>query len=148
KDLALLETAGVDYVFVPDVKEMYPEPTVLKFDFGKLETTLEGEFRPGHFNGVGIIVSKLFHVVHPTHVYFGQKDLQQVAVIKRLIRDLLFDLEMVVVPTLREEDGLAMSSRNVLLSEEGRSLAPFIYKSLSQAKDELLKGSNWFDVKK
>lgn len=148
KDLALLEAAGVDYVFVPDVKEMYPVPTVLKFDFGKLETTLEGEFRPGHFNGVGIIVSKLFHVVHPTHVYFGQKDLQQVAVIKRLVGDLSFDLEIIVVPTLREEDGLAMSSRNTLLSEEARSLAPFIYRSLSLAKDELLKGVSWFDVKK
>lgn len=148
RDVALLEAAGVEYVFVPEVEEMYPEPTVLKFDFGKLEYTLEGAFRPGHFNGVGIIVSKLFHVVHPTHVYFGQKDLQQVAVIKRLIRDLSFDLQIIVVPTLREGDGLAMSSRNALLSEEARSLAPFIYKSLSMAKDELLKGANWFEIKK
>ena len=148
RDLALLEAAGVDYAFVPEVEEMYPEPTVLKFDFGNLESALEGEFRPGHFNGVGIIVSKLFHVVHPSHVYFGQKDLQQVAVIKRLIRDLSFDLEIIVVPTLREEDGLAMSSRNALLSEEARSLAPLIYKSLSMAKDELLKGIKWFEVKK
>lgn len=148
RDVALLEAAGVEYVFVPEVEEMYPEPTVLKFDFGKLEYTLEGAFRRGHFNGVGIIVSKLFHVVHPTHVYFGQKDLQQVAVIKRLIRDLSFDLQIIVVPTLREGDGLAMSSRNALLSEEARSLAPFIYKSLSMAKDELLKGANWFEIKK
>lgn len=148
KDLALLEAAGVDYVFVPDVMEMYPEQAVLKFDFGRLETTLEGEFRPGHFNGVGIVVSKLFHIIQPTQVYFGQKDLQQVAVIRRLIRDLSFDLEMVVVPTLREEDGLAMSSRNTLLSKEARALAPIVYESLSRAKDELLKGAKWFDVKK
>jgi pantoate--beta-alanine ligase len=148
QDLALLEEAGVDYVFVPQVKEMYPEPTVLKFDFGRLESTLEGEFRPGHFNGVGIIVCKLFHIIHPTQVYFGQKDLQQVAVIKRLIRDLSFDLEIIVVPTLREQDGLAMSSRNTLLSAEARGIAPFIYKSLSLAKDELLSGANWFEVKK
>jgi len=148
EDCALLEAAGVDYVFVPDVKEMYPEPAVLKFDFGTLETTLEGEFRPGHFNGVGIIVSKLFHIIHPSQVYFGQKDLQQVAVIKRLIRDLSFDLEIIVVPTLREEDGLAMSSRNTLLSDEARKLSPIIYRSLSLAKDELLKGVKWFDVKK
>ena len=148
QDVALLEAAGVDYVFVPEVEEMYPEPTVLKFDFGRLEHILEGEFRPGHFNGVGIIVSKLFHTVHPDHVYFGQKDLQQVAVIKRLIRDLFFDLQIIVVPTLREEDGLAMSSRNTLLSEQDRSLASFIYRSLSIAKDELLKGAKWFEVKK
>lgn len=147
-DLALLEEAGVDYVFVPEVHEMYPESTLLKFDFGRLESTLEGEFRPGHFNGVGIIVSKLFHIIHPTQVYFGQKDLQQVAVIKRLIRDLSFDLEIIVVPTLREQDGLAMSSRNALLSAEARGIAPFIYKSLSLAKDELLAGANWFEVKK
>lgn len=148
KDLALLEAAGVDYVFAPDVEEMYPEPTALTFNFGNLESTLEGQFRPGHFSGVGIIVSKLFHVVQPDQVYFGQKDLQQVAVIKRLVRDLFFDLEIIVVPTLREEDGLAMSSRNALLSEDARSLAPFIYRSLSLAKDELLKGVKWFEVKK
>src|SRR5690606_1449232 len=76
RDLELLEGAGVDYVFVPDEKEMYPEKTLLKFNFSELETTLEGTYRPGHFNGVGIIISKLFHIVHPGHVYFGQKDLQ------------------------------------------------------------------------
>src|SRR5690606_15346336 len=148
KDLALLEQAGVDYVFVPEVSEMYPSPSVLKFDFGPLERTLEGQFRPGHFNGVGIVVAKLFHIVQPTQAYFGQKDLQQVAVIRHLIRDLSFDLVITVVPTLREEDGLALSSRNTLLSDEGRRLAPFIYKSLLQAKDELLRGANWFDVRK
>lgn len=148
KDLELLEEAGVDYVFVPEVKEIYPEPPALQFNFGKLESTLEGEFRPGHFNGVGIIVSKLFHIIHPSHVYFGQKDLQQVAVIKRLVMDLSFDLEIIVVPTLREKDGLAMSSRNTLLTEEARELSPIIYRSLSLAKDELLKGVKWFEVKK
>jgi pantoate--beta-alanine ligase len=147
KDLQLLEEAGVDYVFVPDEKEMYPENVSLKFDFSELETSLEGAFRPGHFNGVGIIVCKLFHIVHPSHVFFGQKDLQQVAVIKRLIRDLSFDVKIYVVPTLRESDGLAMSSRNALLSEEERKAAVLLYETLSLAKDELLGGVNWFDVK-
>lgn len=147
KDLLLLEEAGVDYVFVPDEKEMYPENVSLKFDFSELETSLEGAFRPGHFNGVGIIVCKLFHIVHPCHVFFGQKDLQQVAVIKRLISDLSFDVKIYVVPTLRESDGLAMSSRNALLSEEERKAAVLLYETLSLAKDELLGGVNWFDVK-
>lgn len=148
RDLELLEKAGVDYVFVPEVKEMYPQQTELKFDFGPLETTMEGQFRSGHFNGVGIIVSKLFHIIHPSHVYFGQKDLQQVAIVKKLVRDLSFDMKVIVVPTKREEDGLAMSSRNSLLSRNERNLAPIIYRSLSLAKDELLRGVKWFEVKK
>lgn len=147
KDLALLEKAGVDYVFMPEVQVIYPEPTTLAFDFGLLETSLEGEFRPGHFNGVGIVVSKLFHILHPSHVYFGQKDLQQVAVIRRLVHDLSFDLKIIVVPTKREKDGLAMSSRNILLDGEERKLASILYKRLSLAKDELLKGESWLEVK-
>lgn len=148
EDLALLEKAGVDYVFAPEVSEIYPFPSLLRFDFGELETVLEGEYRPGHFSGVGIIVSKLFHIVHPTTAYFGQKDLQQVAIIKRLVRDLSFDLEIVVVPTKREESGLALSSRNALLTADGRKAAILLYRSLTFAKDELLKGVNWFEVKK
>lgn len=147
RDLGLLEKMGVDYVFVPDEKEIYPEETKLKFDFLELETSLEGAFRPGHFNGVGIIVSKLFHIVHPSQVYLGQKDLQQVAIIKRLVKDLSFDLEVIVVPTKREKDGLAMSSRNALLGPEERKVAPILYNSLSYAKDELFKGRKWFEVK-
>src|SRR5690606_11610022 len=146
RDLELLEGAGVDYVFVPDEKEMYPEKTLLKFNFSELETTLEGTYRPGHFNGVGIIISKLFHIVHPGHVYFGQKDLQQVAIVKRMVRDLSFNTEIYVVPTQREMDGLAMSSRNALLSKEERNASVLLYESLSLAKGELLKGVKWFDV--
>ena len=146
-DLILLEQAGVDYVFVPDEKEMYPEKTQLKFNFFGLETPLEGAFRPGHFNGVGIIVSKLFHIVHPSQVYLGQKDLQQVAIIKRLVDDLSFDLQIIVVPTQREADGLAMSSRNALLGPDERKIAPILYHSLSYAKDELFKGKKWLEVK-
>ena len=147
KDLEKLEKAHVDYVFVPEVKEMYPEKTQLKFDFFDLETRLEGTFRPGHFNGVGIIISKLFHIVQPSHVYLGQKDLQQIAIIKRLVVDLSFMLKIIVIPTVREEDGLAMSSRNALLTSVEREAAVILYKSLSFAKDELLKGMDWFEVK-
>lgn len=146
KDLEKLEKAHVDYVFVPEVKEMYPEKTQLKFDFFDLETRLEGTFRPGHFNGVGIIISKLFHIVQPSHVYLGQKDLQQIAIIKRLVVDLSFMLKIIVIPTVREEDGLAMSSRNALLTSVEREAAVILYKSLSFAKDELLKGMDWFEV--
>ncbi|MEX2595011.1 MAG: pantoate--beta-alanine ligase [Anditalea sp.] len=147
KDLALLGKLKVDYVFIPEEKEIYPEKTLLKFDFSGLETTLEGAFRPGHFNGVGIIVSKLLHIIHPSHVYFGQKDLQQVAIINRLIKDLSFNIEVIVVPTAREDDGLAMSSRNIFLNQEERMAANILYKNLSFAKDELLNGVNWFEVK-
>ncbi|MDN3669024.1 pantoate--beta-alanine ligase [Echinicola jeungdonensis] len=147
KDLELLENKGVDYVFLPEIEEMYQEETLLKFDFGYLENTLEGEFRPSHFNGVGIVVSKLFHIVQPDYAYFGQKDLQQVAIIKRLVKDLSFDVKVEVVPTIREKDGLAMSSRNVRLGEEERKAALLLFNSLNLAKDELLKGISWLEVK-
>ena len=147
KDLILLEKAGVDVVFTPDKKEMYPSQTKLRFDFGELETTLEGAFRPGHFNGVAIIVAKLLNSICPTHVYFGQKDLQQVAVIKRMVRDLSINTEVVVAPIMREKNGLAMSSRNMLLTTAERNAAVVLYNSLSFAKNELLKGESWFEVK-
>lgn len=147
KDLYLLEEEGVDYVFVPEIQEIYIEPAVLSFNFGLLESTLEGKYRPSHFNGVGTIVAKLFHIVHPHQVYLGQKDLQQIAVIKRLVIDLSFDLEIVVVPTVREQDGLAMSSRNALLSGKERRAASILYQTLSSAKNELLTGRPWFEIK-
>jgi pantoate--beta-alanine ligase len=146
-DLELLEKAGVDYVFVPSVETMYPVPTKLQFDFGDLERILEGAFRPGHFNGVGIIVSKLFHSISPDIVFFGQKDLQQVAIIRSLVNDLSFPLELRLVPTRREEDGLAMSSRNRRLNPEQRKKALILHDSLVFAKKELEKGQNWLDVK-
>ncbi|WP_143962827.1 pantoate--beta-alanine ligase [Litoribacter populi] len=147
KDLKLLEENGVDFVFLPDDGEMYPRETRLKFDFADLEKVLEGEFRPGHFNGVGIVVSKLFHIIQPDHSYFGQKDLQQVAVIKRLVNDLSFDLEVVTVDTMREQDGLAMSSRNIRLDDRDRLVATILYRCLTFAKDELLAGKDWFETK-
>ncbi|XWW47634.1 pantoate--beta-alanine ligase [Fibrella sp. USSR17] len=140
EDSALLETVGTDVIFSPSIAEMYPEPATLRFDFGDLETVMEGASRPGHFNGVGLVVSKLFHMVQPNKAYFGQKDLQQVAVIRRLVRDLNFPLELVRCDTVREADGLAMSSRNRLLSPEERIQAPMLFDALTLAKNLLLTG--------
>ncbi len=137
-DCALLEATGCHAVFAPSVQEMYPQPSSLKFDFGELEHVMEGKFRPGHFNGVGIVVSKLFHIVQPTRAYFGQKDLQQCAVINRLVKDLSFSLSLVICPTQREADGLAMSSRNRNLSAEQRHIAPVLHECLQTAQQQLL----------
>ena len=145
-DLAQLDAAGADYVFVPSVTTLYPQPTRLAFDFGDLERVLEGEFRPGHINGVGLVVSKLFHLIQPTRAFFGQKDLQQVAVIKRLVQDLSFGLSIEVVPTRREKDGLAMSSRNIRLNPEERQQALLLYQQLSLAKERLLAGETWKQI--
>lgn len=146
EDLEKLAFEGVDYVFLPTVKTMYPSPTKLKIDFGDLEHVLEGQFRPGHFNGVGVIVSKLFHMIRPHIAFFGQKDLQQVAIIKRLVNDLSIDLKLEIVPTRRESDGLAMSSRNRRLNSEERKNALILIESLKKAKIELLAGKNWQDI--
>ncbi|GAB2493943.1 pantoate--beta-alanine ligase [Algoriphagus taiwanensis] len=148
EDLKKLESVGVDYVFVPNVETMYPDKAELKLDFGFVERVLEGEFRPGHFNGVGLVVSKLFHAIRPHVAFFGQKDLQQVAVIKRLVKDLSFPIELEIVPTRREEDGLAMSSRNLRLSPEEREQALILIHSLKKAKKELFEGKFWLEVKK
>ncbi|UCS94498.1 pantoate--beta-alanine ligase [Echinicola marina] len=147
EDLKLLEGKGVDYVFLPEVNEMYPQPAKLKMDFGALETILEGASRPGHFNGVGIVVSKLFHIINPDYAYFGQKDLQQVAIIRQMVNDLSFSVNLVVVPTVREEDGLAMSSRNRRLNITERKKALVLYESMVLAKNELLAGRSWFELK-
>lgn len=140
RDCEMLLPAGCDVVFAPSAEEMYPSLPQLKMDFGTLETVMEGKFRPGHFNGVGIVVSKLFNIIKPEKAYFGLKDLQQVAVIRRMVQDLSFDLEIIPCPTLRETDGLAMSSRNTRLSPEARALAPQIYKALNLAKGKLQAG--------
>jgi pantoate--beta-alanine ligase len=140
RDCELLTPAGCDVVFAPSAEEMYPSLPQLRMDFGSLETVMEGKFRAGHFNGVGIVVSKLFNIVKPDKAYFGLKDLQQVAVIRQMVKDLSFDLEIIPCPTLRETDGLAMSSRNTRLSPEARALAPHIYQALSLAKDQLQAG--------
>ncbi|WBO84157.1 pantoate--beta-alanine ligase [Hymenobacter yonginensis] len=132
-DAALLGPAGCTVLFLPSVEEMYPQPSVLHFDFGPLERVMEGAHRPGHFNGVATVVSKLFHMCRPHQAYFGQKDWQQVAIVRQLVQDLSFDLELVSFPTVREPDGLAMSSRNRRLSTEARAVAPRLYEALEQA---------------
>ncbi len=147
-DLEKLQAAGVDYVFLPTVETMYPTPSTLKFDFGALERVLEGQFRPGHFNGVGIVVSKLFHLIRPHIAFFGQKDLQQVAIIKSLVQDLSFELALEIVPTRRESDGLAMSSRNTRLNAQLRQDALILFRSLEKSKSKLQAGHSWAEVQK
>lgn len=139
-DAALLAPAGCTALFLPSVEEMYPQPTVLRFDFGPLEGVMEGEHRPGHFNGVATVVSKLFHLSRPHRAYFGQKDLQQVAIVRQLVADLSFDLELIAFPTVREADGLAMSSRNRRLPAEDRAVAPRLYRALQLAEQLVQAG--------
>ncbi len=141
QDAAALAPAGCTTLFMPSVAEVYPQPTILHFDFGSLERVMEGAHRPGHFNGVATVVSKLFHLARPHRAYFGQKDFQQVAVVRQLIADLSFDLELVVYPTVREADGLAMSSRNQRLTPEARAVAPLIYKVLQHAAELVRQGA-------
>ena len=137
-DCEMLEGVKCEVVFVPNSHDIYPNLPDLKFDFGNLERVMEGKFRPGHFNGVGIVVSKLFNIVQPNNAYFGQKDLQQCAILNRLAKDLSYNLKLHICPTQREADGLAMSSRNRNLTPEQRKNAPEIHKSLKKAV-ELLK---------
>ncbi len=130
EDLNLLELTGCDIVFYPDVKEMYPQPPVVKIDFGNLGNILEGKFRPGHFSGVGLIVSKLFNIVAPDRAYFGEKDLQQLAIIRRLVADMNYDIEIIGIPTVRKQNGMALSSRNKRLTKDEKTQASVIYKAL------------------
>ena len=139
-DCALLETVGCDIVFAPSADEMYPEAPSLTLNFGELETVMEGAFRPGHFNGVGLVVAKLFNIVQPDKAFFGQKDLQQVAVIRSLICNLSVPVELVRSPTVRETDGLAMSSRNRNLTPDEREQATTLFAALTLAHDRLVDG--------
>ena len=132
-DAAMIENL-CDVLFSPSAEEMYPEPPTEKYDFGKLETVMEGEFRPGHFNGVAVVVKRLFELVQPDTAYFGKKDFQQLAIIRKLVEDYNLPVKIQAVDTVREVDGLAMSSRNKLLSPEARKQAPFIWETLSEAK--------------
>lgn len=136
EDLALLEQAGADFVFMPSVCEMYPEPDTRQFDFGQIDKVMEGATRPGHFNGVAQVVSRLFDIVNPAKAYFGEKDFQQIAVIKAMNRQLGITVEIVECPIIRDSDGLALSSRNALLDEEHRKSAPKIYATIKQAADK------------
>ncbi len=133
-DLNLLESFGCNIVFAPEVAEIYPEPDTRIFDFGPLETVMEAKHRPGHFNGVAQVVSKLFDIVQPDKAYFGLKDFQQLAVIKNMVKQLNLPVEIVSCPIIREENGLAMSSRNELLTPEERENASVIFKTLTKAK--------------
>ena len=130
-DEALLDASGVDYMFLPSVEEVYPQPDTRVFNLGPVAEVMEGPMRPGHFNGVCQIVSKLFGMVKPHRAYFGEKDFQQIAVIRRMVEG--FEVEIVDCPIVREADGLALSSRNVRLTPEGRQVAPGIHRVLAES---------------
>jgi pantoate--beta-alanine ligase len=140
RDLALLERERTDLVLTPPVDEMYPPGTSTWVDVEDVTKPLEGASRPGHFRGVATVVAKLFNIVQPTRAYFGQKDAQQVVVIQKMVADLNMNLEVVVVPTQREPDGLAMSSRNVYLNQQERQAAVVLWRSMNLAQDLWRKG--------
>jgi pantoate--beta-alanine ligase len=141
RDAKLAEEAGVDILFAPSADEMYPEGYATWVDVGELGTRLEGEFRPGHFRGVATVCLKLFNIVRPARAYFGQKDAQQAAVVKQLVGDLNLDVEIRVVPTVRDDDGLALSSRNAYLSPEEREAALALPRALWAGRDAFLTGT-------
>lgn len=145
-DCRLLEQAGVDYAFIPTVEEIYPEPDTRVFDLGPVAEVMEGAMRPGHFNGVAQIVSKLFAWAEPTRAYFGQKDIQQIAVIRRMATLEGFEGEIVACPIKREADGLAMSSRNTRLSAGQRAIAPAIHRALCAAAEACAAGKTVKEV--
>jgi pantoate--beta-alanine ligase len=136
KDVDLLSESPCQLVFAPEPEEIYPESDTRQFNFGMLEQVMEGEFRPGHFNGVAQVVSKLFDIVQPDKSFFGQKDFQQLAIIRELVRKLELPVEIVSCPIIREADGLAMSSRNMLLSQEQRKNAAHISATLFEAANK------------
>jgi pantoate--beta-alanine ligase len=139
-DIQRLEATGCHLVFAPSAEEMYPEPDHTVFDFGQLDKVMEGKFRPGHFNGVAIVVKRLFEIVAPNKAYFGEKDFQQLAIIKKMVSMLQIPIEIVSCPIVRDPDGLAMSSRNARLTPEERAAAPVIHKALAGIKENY----SWF----
>lgn len=132
-DCKLLEEIGADYVFTPSVEEMYPTPDTRHFEFPPISTVMEGAHRPGHFNGVCQVVSRLFYITRPDKAYFGEKDWQQIAVVKAMVRSLNLNVKIVECPIIRDTDGLARSSRNALLSADEREIAPNIFKALKES---------------
>ena len=149
-DKKMLVSSGCDILFAPSVEEMYPQPDITQFDFGQLDKLMEGKHRPGHFNGVALVVKKFFDIVEPNSAYFGQKDFQQLTIIKRLVRDFMLSVKIIACPIYRESDGLAMSSRNTLLTSEEREIAPFISQTLFKAKEmsvacSLERLKNWVE---
>ena len=146
RDLALLEAAGVDLVFTPEPGDIYPPGFATRIEVQRVSEPLEGAARPGHFAGVATVVAKLFNIVQPTRAYFGQKDAQQSVVIRRMARDLDFPVEIVVAATVREADGLALSSRNVYLTPAQRAAAPVLYRALSRAQELFARGERQADA--
>lgn len=144
-DLTLLESLGVDLAFLPSVEEMYPPGALTFVDVGRLGEVLEGESRPGHFRGVATVVTMLFSIVQPDRAYFGQKDGQQSVVVRRFTRDLALPVEIVICPTIREPDGLALSSRNRYLTPDERAQAPALYRALQAAASALASGEQSAD---
>ena len=134
-DCRLLEDCKADYVLAPAVEEMYPTPDTRQFEYPPVSTVMEGAHRPGHFNGVCQVVSRLFYIVRPDRAYFGEKDWQQIAVVKAMVRHLQLPVQIVECPIVREEDGLAKSSRNTLLAPDERAIAPTIYKALKDSTE-------------
>lgn len=150
KDLEMLSEVldENDFVFAPSEKEMYPDEAEEKYDFGSLESVMEGAQRPGHFNGVGVVVSRLFKIIKPNRAYFGEKDFQQIAIIKSLVKQQSFEIEIVPCKIVRESDGLAMSSRNTRLTENNRKNASNIFRLLKFARDKVLSGCDLTIIQK
>lgn len=132
-DLAKLQAAGADIAFVPTVEEMYPEPVNAVYHFGQIEEVMEGPRRPGHFSGVAVVLRRLFDLAQPTRAYFGEKDFQQIAVVRNLIEQIKYPVQIVPCPIVRAADGLALSSRNMRLSAADRAIAPMIYATMKEA---------------
>ena len=146
-DIQILENIGCDIALIPDSSEMYPKENPLSFNLGYLDEIMEGKFRPGHFNGVCLIIAKFFNIIHPNVAYFGRKDLQQFVVINKLKEALMFDLDLKCINTIREKDGLALSSRNLHLSAIERPKAIIFYHTLINARKKLLSGERVESVK-
>ncbi|MCG8318604.1 MAG: pantoate--beta-alanine ligase [Cytophagales bacterium] len=148
KDIHFLEKLGCHILFNPSVQEMYPYPPVVEFGFGEMEKSMEGAFREGHFSGVALVVAKLFNLVKPHKAYFGQKDLQQFVIVEKMVKDMNIDLELVCAPIIREESGLAVSSRNQRLSEAQKALAANLYKALQLGQQLLAENHDISSVKR
>ena len=147
-DRKMLKKAGCDLLFMPDTHNFYEKKPITSFSFGEIENILEGQFRPGHFNGVGIVLSRLFNLVEPDFAYFGEKDLQQLYLIKQLVKDLAFRVQIIGCETKRELSGLALSSRNRRLDDKALNLAPQLYQLLNNLKKGVLQGRDYNDLKK
>jgi len=149
EDIEILKEEGCDAVYTPGEEDLYDPPgdMTIKFNFGEVETILEGKYRPGHFNGVALVITKLFNIIQPHFTYFGQKDLQQYYIVRQLIHDLSYNIQLRLIPTVREKDGLALSSRNRRIPEDIRPLAAVFYKSLTAGRDMLLNGNTIKEAK-